>query len=56
MIDSHGQFVCIDGGEARCLSQLEILREFMHRLNVDTGNKYRPFDYFDWIGGVGAGG
>jgi hypothetical protein len=28
----------------------------MHRLNMDTGTKYRPCDYFDWIGGVGAGG
>jgi hypothetical protein len=28
----------------------------MHRLNMDTGIKRRPCDYFDWIGGVGAGG
>lgn len=45
-----------DGGDARCMSQLEILREFMHRLNIDTGIEHRPCDYFHWIGGVGAGG
>ena len=38
------------------MSQLEILREFMHRLNIDTGIDRRPCDYFHWIGGVGAGG
>ena len=38
------------------MSQLEILREFMHRLNSDTGTDRLPRDYFHWIGGVGAGG
>lgn len=53
---THLDLLLADGGDARCMSQLEILKEFMHRLNTDTGVDYRPCDYFHWIGGAGAGG
>ena len=38
------------------MSQLEILRELMYRLNFNSEINRRPCDYFHWIGGVGAGG
>ncbi|PVF99825.1 hypothetical protein CPB86DRAFT_755916 [Serendipita vermifera] len=50
------RILSLDGGETRCLSQLRILGEFMHRLHVDTGIERRPCDYFQLIVGTGAGG
>ncbi|PVF99824.1 TPR-like protein [Serendipita vermifera] len=50
------RILSLDGGETRCLSQLHILGEFMHRLNIDTGVERRPCDYFHLIVGTGAGG
>jgi hypothetical protein len=46
-----------DGGDARCMSELHILQEFMHRLEPQTGGKtQRPCDYFDLIVAVDAAG
>ena len=38
-----------DGGDARCISQLYLLREFMGRLESRTGKKTRICDFFDLI-------
>jgi hypothetical protein len=41
-----------DGGDARCMSQLYILEEYMHRLEHKLGRKVLPRDHFDLIGAV----
>jgi hypothetical protein len=46
----------IDGGDARCFSQLLILEELMHRLEYDHGRSARPCEFFHSITGVGASG
>lgn len=38
-----------DGGDARCVSQLYLLREFMTRLESKTGQGARVCDFFDLI-------
>lgn len=47
--------ILTDGGEARCMTQLLILEEFMHRLEMD-GVACLPCEYFHFVIGVGAGG
>jgi hypothetical protein len=44
----------IDGGDARCMSQLHLLNEFMYRLECIKGKKLRPCDYFHLIVGSDA--
>jgi hypothetical protein len=41
-----------DGGDARCMSQLYILGEYMHRLEYKLGKKVLPRDHFDLIAAV----
>jgi patatin-like phospholipase/acyl hydrolase len=47
-----------DGGGVRGFSQLFILEELANRIMHDLGLSESPplCDYFDMIGGVGAGG
>jgi hypothetical protein len=47
-----------DAGGIRCVSQLKILAELMHRLNFEAtdGQSILPRDVFDMIGGSGSGG
>jgi hypothetical protein len=45
-----------DGGDARCISELHLLNEFMNRLEDTTGKKLRPCNYFRLIVGSGAAG
>jgi hypothetical protein len=47
--------ILTDGGEARCMTQLLILEEFMHRLEMD-GVACLPCEYFHLVIGAGAGG
>jgi len=49
------RMILIDGGEARCMTQLLILDEFMHRLEMD-GVSCLPCEYFHLVIGAGAGG
>jgi hypothetical protein len=54
----HNQLIrtiLTDGGEARCMTQLLILEEFMHRLETD-GVACLPCEYFHLVIGAGAGG
>ena len=45
--------VCLsDGGDARCMSQLYILGEYMHRLEYKLGKKVLPCEHFDLIAAV----
>lgn len=54
--EGHGiRLLSLDGGDARCISQLVILDELMNRLGHDHGRKVRPCEYFHSITGVGAG-
>ncbi|KAG9055369.1 hypothetical protein FS842_002391 [Serendipita sp. 407] len=46
----------LDGGDVFCMSQLEILKEYMYRLETDTSSTVRVCDHFDLIVGVGGGG
>ena len=51
----------IDGGGVRGFSQLEIMRNIMHRLNWDNESEESnggilPCQYFDLMGGSGTGG
>ncbi|KAG8869837.1 hypothetical protein FRC20_000768 [Serendipita sp. 405] len=46
----------LDGGDVFCMSQLEILKEYMYRLEMDTSSTVRVCDHFDLIVGVGGGG
>ncbi|KIM23090.1 hypothetical protein M408DRAFT_28203 [Serendipita vermifera MAFF 305830] len=51
----------LDGGGVRGFSQLEILRNIMHRLNWDmeidgSDTRTLPCEHFDLIGGSGTGG
>jgi hypothetical protein len=41
-----------DGGDARCMSQLYILGEYMHRLEHKLGKKVLPRERFDLIAAV----
>jgi len=41
-----------DGGDARCMSQLYILGEYMHRLEYKLGKKLLPCEHFDLISAV----
>jgi hypothetical protein len=50
-----------DGGGVRSISQLEIMRSIMQRIQYDTypddpDKKILPCEYFDLIGGSGTGG
>ncbi|CAE6395996.1 unnamed protein product [Rhizoctonia solani] len=57
--ESRGlNILCIDGGGARGLSSLIVLREIMNRLNgLGGGNgELKPADCFDVIAGSGTGG
>ncbi|CAE6418092.1 unnamed protein product [Rhizoctonia solani] len=45
----------LDGGEAKGLSSLLILREIMNRLKVNVGPTPQPWEYFDLIAGSGTG-
>lgn len=45
-----------DGGDLRSLSQIEILREYMRRIQFDTGEALRPHQVFDLVAGVGPAG
>ncbi|KEP55097.1 calcium-independent phospholipase A2-gamma [Rhizoctonia solani 123E] len=57
--ESRGlNILCIDGGGARGLSSLIILREIMNRLNGlgDGYGELKPADCFDVIAGSGTGG
>ncbi|KAL5641354.1 hypothetical protein ACGC1H_001737 [Rhizoctonia solani] len=57
--ESRGlNILCIDGGGARGLSSLIILREIMNRLNGlgDGNGELKPADCFDVIAGSGTGG
>lgn len=49
-------YLLIDGGNVRCLSQLKILQELMHRVETDTGKTILPCEFFHSMTGVGAGG
>ncbi|KIM29254.1 hypothetical protein M408DRAFT_328927, partial [Serendipita vermifera MAFF 305830] len=55
---SNLKLVSLDGGGIRGFSQLEILRNIMHRLTWDTKSDTRtlPCEHFDLIGGSGTGG
>ncbi|KIM32134.1 hypothetical protein M408DRAFT_20473 [Serendipita vermifera MAFF 305830] len=46
----------LDGGGMNCLSQLQILKEFMARVEYDTKSSLLPCQYFHLITGVGASG
>jgi patatin-like phospholipase/acyl hydrolase len=51
----------IDGGGVRGMSQLEIMRNIMHRLNWDSESDESnagmlPCEHFDLMGGSGTGG
>ncbi|KIM20375.1 hypothetical protein M408DRAFT_138671 [Serendipita vermifera MAFF 305830] len=55
------KLLSLDGGGVRGFSQLETLRNIMHRLNWDTksdgsGTCTLPCEHFDLIGGSGTGG
>lgn len=50
------RMLTLDGGDTRCISQLKILGEFMHRLEMDLKKPIRPCEYFNFMTGVGAGG
>ncbi|KIM20141.1 hypothetical protein M408DRAFT_30615 [Serendipita vermifera MAFF 305830] len=50
------RILSLDGGDARCFSQLLILEELMHRAEYDHGRPVRPCEFFHSITGVGAGG
>jgi hypothetical protein len=41
-----------DGGDARCMSQLYILEEYMHRLEHKLGKQLHPCGHFDLIAAV----
>ena len=41
-----------DGGDARCMSQLYILEEYMHRLGHRLGRNVLVRDHFDLIAAV----
>jgi len=41
-----------DGGDARCMSQLYIIGEYMHRLEHKLGKKVLPCEHFDLIAAV----
>jgi hypothetical protein len=48
----------LDGGDLRCLSQLKMLAEFLHRVQWRR-NSAKPLlacEYFNMIGGVGPAG
>jgi hypothetical protein len=45
-----------DGGDARCMSQLYILEEYMHRLEHKLGRKVLPCEHFDLIAAVDSSG
>lgn len=46
--------IYLDGGDVRCLSQLDILDAFLYRVQWRKGGKpILPFEYFDIIGAVG---
>jgi patatin-like phospholipase/acyl hydrolase len=54
-------FAPIDGGGVRGMSQLEIMRNIMHRLNWDSESNESnagilPCEHFDLMGGSGTGG
>ncbi|KIM21699.1 hypothetical protein M408DRAFT_80161, partial [Serendipita vermifera MAFF 305830] len=56
-----GNYIRIDGGGVRGFSQLEIMKNIMHRLSWDeNSNEFEanalPCQYFDLIGGSGTGG
>ena len=42
----------LDGGDARCMSQLYILEEYMHRLEHQSGKRVLPCEHFDLIAAV----
>ena len=49
----------VDGGGARGLSSLVVLREIMHRINSKRGEGTKllePHEHFDVIAGTGTGG
>lgn len=48
----------LDGGGSGALSELLILKRMMYRIQVEAGLDAmpRPCDYFELIGGSGAGG
>ncbi|KAG8762001.1 hypothetical protein FRC11_011755 [Ceratobasidium sp. 423] len=51
--------LCIDGGGARGLSSLVVLREIMYRINSKRGEGQgilNPYEHFDVIAGAGTGG
>ncbi|CAE7094984.1 unnamed protein product [Rhizoctonia solani] len=51
--------LCLDGGGARGLSSLVVLREIMHRANFTRTEGVKPLDpheLFDMIAGTGTGG
>ncbi|CUA75393.1 Nephrocystin-3 [Homo sapiens] [Rhizoctonia solani] len=51
--------LCLDGGGARGLSSLVVLREIMHRINSKRGEGAKllqPYEHFDVIAGTGTGG
>ncbi|CAE6539782.1 unnamed protein product [Rhizoctonia solani] len=51
--------LCLDGGGARGLSSLVVLREIMYRINSKRGEGAKllqPYEHFDVIAGTGTGG
>jgi hypothetical protein len=41
-----------DGGDARCMAQLYIIGEYIHRLEYKLGRKVLPCEHFDLIAAV----
>ncbi|PVF96984.1 hypothetical protein CPB86DRAFT_786474 [Serendipita vermifera] len=58
MEDNGLHILVFDGGDARALSQLYILREFMRRVSYESNSDEPvfPYQYFHLIGGAGTGG
>lgn len=48
----------LDGGGVRGLSSLQILKQLMERVRVESHSDMprKPCDYFDMIGGTSTGG
>ncbi|CAG7848122.1 SubName: Full=Uncharacterized protein {ECO:0000313/EMBL:CCA76006.1} [Serendipita indica DSM 11827] len=50
------RILSLDGGDGRCISQLYILREYMHRISHDLNHEVSPSDHFHLITAVGPAG
>lgn len=54
--DEDLRVLSLDGGDARCTSQLFILREYISRLGSDSGREVLPYEHFHLITAVGPAG